>query len=311
MIAAALACLLGGGAARSAPPEAGAPKGRARAGGRGPTAAEFEALKQRVDQQNAMIVNLTEMEAKHYNQVIMLLESLRPGAARSIQPLSAPPPPPPAGAGSVAPPSPPPTATDQDGAGARSRFASITGRVEVKGRPRGPIYVYVDNIKETAVDRRIEIVQKDRAFVPDVVIAQRGTQVSFPNADPWLHNVFSPSPTQPFDLGSYKQGEKAGVVKLYKPGVVEVFCNMHARMRADVLVVPNHHYARANPDGSFRLDGVPVGARQVSAWTPDARIVSEPVNLTAAGASVKFTLQAEPHAHPKKTGEVYEPYDQN
>jgi plastocyanin len=194
------------------------------------------------------------------------------------------------------------------GLGGRAKLGSITGRVELKGKTHGPVYVYVENIKEAAVDRHMEIVQRDRAFVPDAVIVQRGTRIAFPNADPVLHNVFSPSPTQPFDLGSYRQGEKAGVVRLFTPGVVEVFCNMHSKMHASVLVVPNRHYVKANPDGTFRLDNVPIGARQVSAWTPDARVASESVNLTPAGAAVNLSLQAEPHAHPMKDGRPYDPY---
>jgi plastocyanin len=170
------------------------------------------------------------------------------------------------------------------------------------------VYVYVENIKEPAVERHMEIVQRDRAFVPDTAIVQRGTRVSFPNADPILHNVFSPSPTQPFDLGSYHTGEKAGIVRLFTPGVVEVFCNMHAKMRADLLVVPNRYYTKVNADGSFHLENVPIGARQIAAWTPEARVVSENVNLTGAGASVKLTLHVESHAHNRKTGEPYDPY---
>jgi plastocyanin len=297
MIAIATGWVLASGVARSAPPS------KPRAAAHPPTAAEFAALKERVDKQYELIMNLTRIESEHFDYLIKLLSNARPG--------SVPPPPPP-----VIDRPPPPPAGDKTGdkqpdsadTPGRSRFASITGRVDVKGKPWGPIYVYVDNIKEPAVDRHIEIMQKDRAFVPDVVVAQRGTRVSFPNADPVLHNVFSPSPTQPFDLGSYKQGEKPGDVRLFKPGVVEVFCNMHAKMRANVLVVPNHHYTKVNPDGSFRLDNVPVGARQIVAWTPDARTVSENVNLTAAGANANFALHAEPRAHNRKTGEAYDPY---
>jgi plastocyanin len=282
MIAAATGCVLAGGVARSAPRAAAHP----------PTAEEFAALKQRVDQQYELIMKLTQIEGQHYDYLLKLL-----GNGRPVPP---------------SPPPPPPPVTERDDGDQPSpgprKFGSISGYVAVKGKARGPIYVYVDNIKEGAVERHIEIVQKDRAFVPEAVIAQRGTHVSFPNFDPLLHNVFSPSPTQPFDLGSYKQGDKAGSVRLFKPGVVEVFCNMHSKMRADILVVPNHHYVKANPDGSFRLDNVPVGARQVSAWTPYAQPVTETVNLTAAGASAKFELTAEPRAHTMKDGRAYESY---
>ena len=169
----------------------------------------------------------------------------------------------------------------------------------------------MDNLKEPSVDRNAEILQKDRSFVPNVLVVQKGTRVAFPNADPFLHNVFSPSTTHPFDLGSYRQGDRAGAVRLFHPGVVEVLCNMHAKMRANVLVVPNHHHVKASGDGSFRLENVPVGSRQLVAWTPDAKPVTESVTLTAAGANVKFSLQVESTPPPMdKLGKVRPAYRQ-
>jgi plastocyanin len=177
-------------------------------------------------------------------------------------------------------------------------LATIAGHVEVKGKAWGPVYVYVDNIKEPAVERTAEILQKDRGFVPNFLAVQKGTRVSFPNTDPFLHNVFSPSPASPFDLGSTRQGEKPGVVRLVNSGVVEVLCNMHAKMRANILVLPNRHYVKVGGDGSFHLENVPVGARQVVAWTPDAKVRTESVALTPAGATVNFSLQIDPPPPP-------------
>jgi plastocyanin len=278
MMVAAVACLAGGDARSEGP-------GKSRAA-RAPTAEEFAALKQRVDEQHELLMMLSL-------EVRQLLQS-------TGRPATGGPPPPggDVGAGS--------------GSGGRSggtggpvsvvslppKLATISGRVEVKGKPWGPIYVYVENVKESSVDRSVEILQKDRSFVPNVLVVQKGTRVAFPNADPFLHNVFSPSPTQPFDLGSYRQGEKAGAVRLFQSGVVEVLCNMHAKMRANVLVVPNHHHVKVSADGSFRLENVPVGARQLVAWTPDARPVTESVTLTAAGANVKLALQVGPPPPP-------------
>ena len=274
MIAATLACLTGG-VAHSAP-------GKARGGA--PTAAEFAELKQKVDQQGELLLRLTQLEAEHYEMLIKWIQgNARPG--KVLPPL----------------PQPKPEATEREDvveperkAEPRIKLATIAGQVDVKGKAWGPIYVYVDNIKEPFVDRSTEIVQKDRAFVPNVLVVQRGTRVTFPNSDPFMHNVFSPSPSHPFDLGSYKQGEKAGMVRMVNAGVVEVLCNMHAKMRANVLVVPNRHHVKVGADGSFRLENVPVGARQIVAWTPDARPVTESVALTPAGASVNFALKVEP-----------------
>ena len=185
----------------------------------------------------------------------------------------------------------------------RRRCATIAGHVVVKGKTWGPTYVYVENIKEAPSSAPSRSRRRMRAFVPNFLAVQKGTRVSFPNGDPFLHNVFSPSPTSPFDLGSYRQGEKPGVVRLFNSGAVEVLCNMHAKMRANILVVPNRHYAKVGSDGSFHLENVPVGARQVVAWTPDAKPHAESVALTPAGATVNFSLQVEPPPPPlDKTG---------
>src|SRR5262245_60426201 len=122
VIAAALACLTGG-VAHSAP-------------GKGPTAAEFAELKQKVDQQAELLLRLTQLEAEHYEMLIKWMQgTARPGKG-------------------APPPLVQPKAGDTDGGEiveterktvAQPKLATITGRVDVKGKPWGPIYVYVDN----------------------------------------------------------------------------------------------------------------------------------------------------------------------
>ena len=107
------------------------------------------------------------------------------------------------------------------------KLATITGRVEVKGKPWGPIYVYVDNVKEPLVDRNVEIVQKDRSFVPNVLVVQKGTRVAFPNADPFLHNVFSPShdaSVRPRQLPARRQGRRGQAVQRRASSRCSVTC---------------------------------------------------------------------------------------
>jgi len=296
MIAAALACFAGGDR------RAGA-QGRSRAA-HPPTAAEFAALKQQVDRQNELIMKLTQLEGEHYEFLVKLLQNRHPGS-----PPVALPSPPSSSSPSASTASPPPEPEAPPSSPSHPRFAAISGRVDFRGKPWGPAYVYVENIREPAVERGAEIAQKDRAFVPSVLLVQRGTRVSFPNGDPFLHNVFSPSPAQPFDLGSYRQGEKPGGVRLFTPGVIEVLCNMHAKMRANILVVPNRYHAKVNSDGTFHLENVPVGARQIVAWTPDAKPMTQSVTLTPAGASLSFTLQVEAAPPPiDKMGRPRAPY---
>jgi hypothetical protein len=92
--------------------------------------------------------------------------------------------------------------------------------------------------------------------------------------------------------------------------VVEIFCNMHQKMTADVLVVPNQLYTRVRPDGTFRLDNVPVGPRKLVAWSPSAKPVQQKVDVAAAsGGQATFVLEREEaKAHANKLGQAYGSY---
>jgi plastocyanin len=152
-----------------------------------------------------------------------------------------------------------------------------------------------------------KITQKDRRFVPDLVAVTAGGSVAFPNADSFLHNVFSQSPERKFDLGSFKKGESK--TKDFKtPGVIDVYCNIHPQMAATILVLPNRLHTHVKPDGSFAIEHVPPGTWTVFAYT---RRAAKPVSASVtvdngADATVNLALVrgAEPE-HLNKYGEKY------
>ena len=71
MIVTAVACLAGGDARSAGPKE----KEKSRGAARGPTAAEFAALKQRVDEQHELLMRMTQLEGEHYEFLLRLLHS--------------------------------------------------------------------------------------------------------------------------------------------------------------------------------------------------------------------------------------------
>jgi len=82
-------------------------------------------------------------------------------------------------------------------------------------------------------------------------------------------------------------------------------------MRADVLVVPNNHWARVAADGSFSLSGVPVGSRKVVLWSPTLKPVSQQVDVTPKGGTVTFNSEAmSVRPHLNKRGQAYGSYDE-
>ena len=120
----------------------------------------------------------------------------------------------------------------------------------------------------------VEIAITDKTYAPHVVVVPVGSTVRFPNHDPFNHNVFSVSEPNSFDLGLYGRGEAKSYTFTH-PGLVRIFCNVHPRMVAYVLVMENRYYAQPANDGSFSIDDVPAGRYRLHVW--HERIPSEVV----------------------------------
>ncbi len=126
-------------------------------------------------------------------------------------------------------------------------------------------------------------------FVPRVVAVQAGGLVRFTNSDPVFHNIFSLSPARKFDLGRYPKGDSR-TVTFDKPGVVQVFCDIHSSMLGFVVVLDTPYFAVTGADGSYLLAGVPAGTYRVVAWTEGMTQTTELGRVTvAAGAAVEYS----------------------
>src|SRR5260370_22950418 len=55
------------------------------------------------------------------------------------------------------------------------------------------------------------LVQKDKMFTPHLLVVPTGSQVEFPNQDPFFHNVISLFSGKRFDLGLYESGTRRPV----------------------------------------------------------------------------------------------------
>jgi plastocyanin len=131
--------------------------------------------------------------------------------------------------------------------------------------------------------------QQDTAFVPSLLVVPAGTNVRFPNHDPFFHNVFSYSVGGRFDLGRYPMDESKAVT-FDSPGIVKVYCEVHESMRAAIVVVENGFWAEPGEDGGFRFEGVPPGTYTLVAWQADRGEVEREVVVPAEG-TVRVELE--------------------
>jgi plastocyanin len=188
---------------------------------------------------------------------------------------------------------------------------AVRGTVSVT-RPRGlapeRVVVYLVGFEERPPARTVNIVQRGKRFLPGLVAITAGQSVGFPNGDPFLHNVFSPTPLRPFDLGSFPEGETRER-PFGRPGIVEVFCNIHPEMSATILVLPNRRFAVLDREGRFEIRGVPAGTWTIYAYSRRARRPAEAKVTVPAGGAAEVALSLEERAvlrpHKNKYGESY------
>ena len=129
-----------------------------------------------------------------------------------------------------------------------------------------------------------EIGTSGKEFSPHVLVVPAGSSIAFPNHDAFNHNVFSLSEENPFDLGLYGRGDTRSV-RFARPGIVRVYCNVHAQMSAIVVVRDNPYFAQPSSDGSFTLPSVPAGDYALHLWHERAPEVSQELVVPAAGVS--------------------------
>ena len=196
---------------------------------------------------------------------------------------------------------------------------SVTGRVSVVDKGGKPATdpqetaVWIDDIKLKAKPGNATInatVQmRGKAFVPRLAPVALGGTVTFPNLDPILHNAFSVSGENRFDLDLYKS-PKSGSKTFLVPGIVRVYCNIHPQMSAVVLVLDSPYFIQAGPDGAFTLEGVPAGKHVLKAWHERGGEASTEILVPAGDGRVSAELQLDAStfkrtSHKKKDGKDY------
>jgi len=122
--------------------------------------------------------------------------------------------------------------------------------------------------------------QQAERFTPHVLAVTTGTTIAFPNDDPIYHNVFSLSRAKTFDLGRYPKGASKSL-RFDEPGVVQVFCHIHADMNGYILVLPNYYFVTPDSSGRFAIEGIPPGSYELIAWHERIRPIVTSVRVVA------------------------------
>lgn len=152
-----------------------------------------------------------------------------------------------------------------------------------------------------------EMKMEKKSYSPRVLPITVGTEVNFPNFDPILHNAFSTSTNNNFDLGLYSGGDK-GSHTFEKSGLVRVYCNVHHAMVAYILVFDSPYYTTPSSEGKFTLKDLPSVPGKLFIWHPRAKLIKKKIDLSKAVEQEKFDLELTKRRIPKhsnKDGKSY------
>lgn len=267
---------------------------------------QISRLEQELADQRALMLRMLELQASCNEQLMKLAKG---EAAEAPVAVVTPPP------AAPAPVTVTPAVEETREAAPRPSRAKTPSTAEVTGRVHvgtgGPAWVFVSDVTGPGGGGAVEIRQQDKQFHPRVLAVAPGTKVSFPNLDVVYHNVFSLTPGQSFDLGMVRAGDAVKTRSFTKPGVVEIFCNLHSQMSASVLVTPGPLLAKVGADGRFTLPGVPLGSHTLTAWAGGQQLATKTVEVGAGGATADFSLAGVASARPhlNKLGQPYGSYD--
>ena len=166
----------------------------------------------------------------------------------------------------------------------------------------------------TARASKYTLLQRDKTFLPHLLVVPVGSAVSFPNADPFFHNVFSLFDGKRFDLGLYEAGSMR-TVTFSREGVSYIFCNIHPDMSAVVLSLSTPYFSVADDNGVFHMAGVPSGSYELHIWVEGRRDdalnhLTRQVSVAPDGVADLGLVEAgpvsQPSTHLNKFGKPYE-----
>ena len=159
----------------------------------------------------------------------------------------------------------------------------------------GESVVYVEAVAGKTFPAPTEkplIDQKGLMFAPHIVAIQQGTTVEFLNSDKVAHNVFwisvGGNKKLGHNLGTWPQGEKRSF-KFDNPGAIPLLCNVHPEMSGYIVVSPTPYFAVTDKSGNYKIENVPDGSYNVTAWHEGAKNSSKPISVAGDGKA-DFTL---------------------
>ena len=150
---------------------------------------------------------------------------------------------------------------------------NIKGKILINGKPPSSnTLVFLETktkmrVKKQKKGQSITINQSGLNFHPRHSIVQVGATITFANHDKEVHNIFSKSQGNQFNLGAMSAGSFKSI-EVNKAGPIVLRCNMHKDMIGTLFVVPNGYYTKPNAKGEYKFQNVKSEGYIMQVWAP-------------------------------------------
>ena len=177
-------------------------------------------------------------------------------------------------------------------------LASCAGTASVSGLlvPRGPVpgqrldqaVIYLESDPPVSDRRspgladRVSLTFARESLGPAVTVAKVGAWLEIWNADSVFHQPFSRSPAAAFEVRSVRPNSGTAV-QLRARGTVQVFCQLHDRESAELLVLESGAWTRPDTTGAFAFRRLKPGHYVVRSWHPRLGEQKVPLEVERSG----------------------------
>ncbi|MFN3466391.1 MAG: carboxypeptidase regulatory-like domain-containing protein [Candidatus Brocadiales bacterium] len=180
----------------------------------------------------------------------------------------------------------------------------LSGIVTVLGgRPVKEALVYLKDIsqgKDFSVAEPLVLDQRDKLFVPHVLVVPVGSTVELRNSDPEMHNLHASSVKNPAFNEGMPEGGTSLLKRFEQVEIVRLGCDLHQEMRAWIVVRDNPYYALTGKDGRFNIIDIPPGTYKLSLWHEDLDKEQRSSLTTEVTIEPDATLEVDFYLNPKK-----------
>jgi len=190
----------------------------------------------------------------------------------------------------------------------------VTGKVDINGEladARGLMMLETKTKLKAPGQKtlKVSIYQKNLVFAPQHTIVPVGSSVTFVNDDLEVHNIYSKSLNNQFNLGAMAAGVSKEI-SMNSAGPVILRCNLHKDMIGTLFVVPNGYYAKVNDKGEFAFDNVKSNEYIMQFWHPrlypeEVESHAKEVSLTGEDMVLDIKIKSQ-----SKAGEIHDLVDE-